>query len=79
MQKKQKKLKQKTNGFTDPFNDNDDDVARIARELEKKYGSAYSSGRGRNKKDDLCDIGLGYDESDSFIDNTEAVRIPSCR
>uniref|UniRef100_W8AYF3 Yemanuclein-alpha n=1 Tax=Ceratitis capitata TaxID=7213 RepID=W8AYF3_CERCA len=70
--KKQKKLKQKTNGFTDPFNENDDDVARIARELEKKYGSAYSSGRGRSKKDDLCDIGLGYDESDSFIDNTEA-------
>lgn len=70
--KKQKKLKQKTNGFTDPFNDNDDDVARIARELEKKYGTAYSSGRGRSKKDDLCDIGLGYDESDSFIDNTEA-------
>ncbi|XP_036323928.1 yemanuclein [Rhagoletis pomonella] len=70
--KKIKKLKQKTNGFTDPFNDNDDDVARIARELEKKYGSTYGSGRGRSKKDDLCDIGMGYDESDSFIDNTEA-------
>ncbi|XP_054725649.1 yemanuclein isoform X1 [Anastrepha obliqua] len=70
--KKQKKLKQKANGFTDPFNDNDNDVARIAHELEKKYGSAYGSGRGRSKKDDLCDIGLGYDESDSFIDNTEA-------
>ncbi|XP_067617274.1 yemanuclein [Eurosta solidaginis] len=70
--KKLKKLKQKTNGFDNPFNDNDDDVARIARELEKKYGTSYGSGRGRSKKDDLCDIGMGYDESDSFIDNTEA-------
>ncbi|KAI8130470.1 yemanuclein [Lucilia cuprina] len=69
--KKLKKLKQKSNGFSDPFEDNDDDVARIAKELEKKYGNAYSSGRGKNKRDDV-DIGMGYDESDSFIDNTEA-------
>lgn len=68
-----KKLKQKTNGFSDPFEDNDDDVARIAKELERKYGNAYVSGRGKNKRDEI-DIGLGYDESDSFIDNTEAVR-----
>ncbi|XP_055902513.1 yemanuclein [Eupeodes corollae] len=71
--KKLKKLKNnKQNGFSDPFEDNDDDVARIAKELEKKYGTAYASGRGRSKKDDFCDIGLGYDENDSFIDNTEA-------
>uniref|UniRef100_A0A1I8MNM0 Hpc2-related domain-containing protein n=1 Tax=Musca domestica TaxID=7370 RepID=A0A1I8MNM0_MUSDO len=69
--KKLKKLKQKTNGFSDPFEDNDDDVARIAKELERKYGNAYVSGRGKNKRDEI-DIGLGYDESDSFIDNTEA-------
>ncbi|XP_073818412.1 yemanuclein isoform X2 [Musca autumnalis] len=69
--KKLKKLKQKTNGFSDPFEDNDDDVARIAKELERKYGNAYVSGRGKNKRDDI-DIGMGYDESDSFIDNTEA-------
>lgn len=73
-QKKFKKLKQKSaNGFATPFEENDDDVARIAKELEKKYGASYGSGRGRSKKDDHCDIGLGYDESDSFIDNTEAV------
>lgn len=27
----------------------------------------------RGKKDDYADIGAGYDESDSFIDNTDAV------
>lgn len=71
--KKLKKLKSnKQNGFSEPFEENDDDVARIAKELEKKYGTSYASGRGRSKKDDFCDIGLGYDENDSFIDNTEA-------
>lgn len=48
-------------------------MERIAREMDAKYGNAYGSGRGKSKKDDHCDIGLGYDESDSFIDNTEAV------
>lgn len=67
-------LKMKPNNVsTDPFADNDDDVARIAKELEAKYGNSYARGRGRRKKDDFCDIGMGYDESDSFIDNTEAV------
>ncbi|KAL7730307.1 hypothetical protein ACLKA6_016558 [Drosophila palustris] len=71
--KKAKMLKMKTNTVsTDPFADNDDDVARIAKELEAKYGNSYARGRGRRKKDDFCDIGMGYDESDSFIDNTEA-------
>ncbi|XP_037946418.1 yemanuclein-like [Teleopsis dalmanni] len=66
--KKQKKIKQKR-ASSDPFADNDDDVARIARELELKYGNAYSKG---SKKDDHCDKGVGYDESDPFIDNTDA-------
>ncbi|XP_043657297.1 yemanuclein [Drosophila teissieri] len=74
--KKAKKLKQvtTTNGSagTDPFADNDDDVARIVKELEAKYGNSYATGRGKSKKDDYRDIGMGYDESDSFIDNTEA-------
>lgn len=74
-QKKAKMLKTKTsNGNTDPFADNDDDVARIAKELEAKYGNSYARGRGRRKKDEV-DIGMGYDENDSFIDNTEAVRM----
>lgn len=63
-----------TNGSSDPFADNDDDVARIAKELEAKYGNSYARGRGRRKKDEV-DIGMGYDENDSFIDNTEAVSL----
>lgn len=74
--KKEKKSASKpsggTNGFlSDP--DNDDDVARIAKELEKKYGAgtAYSGYAGPSRLD-YCDRGAGYDEEDSFIDNTEA-------
>ncbi|KAH8280850.1 hypothetical protein KR054_001164 [Drosophila jambulina] len=73
--KKAKKLKQVNtcNGpGSDPFADNDDDVARIVKELEAKYGNSYATGRGKSKKDEYRDIGMGYDESDSFIDNTEA-------
>ncbi|KAH8420715.1 hypothetical protein KR222_002886 [Zaprionus bogoriensis] len=71
--KKAKMLKTKaTNGSSDPFADNDDDVARIAKELEAKYGNSYARGRGRRKKDEVADIGMGYDENDSFIDNTDA-------
>ncbi|XP_030749826.1 yemanuclein [Sitophilus oryzae] len=59
----------------DPFdNENDDDVRRIALEMEAKYGSSVTGGvkkRRRGRKDDYVDIGAGYDESDSFIDNTD--------
>lgn len=78
-QKRQRKVEKKAsttpNGFLSDA-DNDDDVARIARELEKKYGSgtAYSSSgkSARPSQLDFYDRGAGYDEEDSFIDNTEA-------
>ncbi|CAH1159709.1 unnamed protein product [Phaedon cochleariae] len=67
----------------DPF-DNDDDVKRIALEMEAKYGTGMTGGaanvnnnnnnrrrRAKGRKDDYADIGMGYDESDSFIDNTD--------
>lgn len=31
-------------------------------------------GKKRHKYDDYVDLGAGYDENDSFIDNTDAVR-----
>lgn len=91
-----KKIKDKnpppTNGLNvlDPFDENDDDVKRIARQFEEKYVSKQKNpnriyfknftipqgmqkpARRKGKKDDYADIGAGYDESDSFIDNTDA-------
>ncbi|XP_049878630.1 ubinuclein-2 isoform X2 [Pectinophora gossypiella] len=61
----------KTEGLN-PFSDNDDDVERVARKFEQKYGGKSTYGRkGRSKHDDFADIGAGYDENDSFIDNTD--------
>nr|XP_046228235.1 ubinuclein-1-like [Scatophagus argus] len=48
----------------------EDEVLAIAKKLEEKYG-----GKPKKKKDriqDLIDIGYGYDDEDSFIDNSEA-------
>ncbi|KAJ8720509.1 hypothetical protein PYW08_005974 [Mythimna loreyi] len=69
-----KKRVERENGKTaglDPFSENNDDVLRVARQFEQKYGGKSTYGRkGRSKHDDFADIGAGYDESDSFIDNT---------
>ncbi|VEN56136.1 unnamed protein product [Callosobruchus maculatus] len=71
-EKEQKNENVCENGL-DPFADNDDDVRRIALEMEAKYGTGPSGGQKKRKgrKDDYADIGMGYDESDSFIDNTD--------
>uniref|UniRef100_A0A182K8K4 Ubinuclein middle domain-containing protein n=1 Tax=Anopheles christyi TaxID=43041 RepID=A0A182K8K4_9DIPT len=79
-QKRLKKVQKKhqddaANGFlSDPELDND--VARMARELERKYGSgsdyATKGKAARPSKLDYYDRGAGYDEEDSFIDNSEA-------
>lgn len=71
-QKKQKKIIKKVNGFADPFEENDEDVNRIAKEFERKYGTAYS-GKKRGSNNNECDKGAGYDMNDEFIDNSEAV------
>ncbi|XP_034440173.1 ubinuclein-1-like isoform X1 [Hippoglossus hippoglossus] len=52
-----------------------DDVAAIARKLEEKYLYFLYSPKPNKKEDriqDLIDIGFGYDDEDSFIDNSEA-------
>ncbi|XP_058806494.1 yemanuclein-like [Phymastichus coffea] len=70
-EKKQRKEKKKTdNGATNgtnPFGDmdsNDKVELDIARYFESKYGN--------RKRKNYGDLGAGYDESDPFIDNTDA-------
>nr|XP_020478680.1 ubinuclein-2-like isoform X2 [Monopterus albus] len=58
----------------DPFAD-DEKERREVEELAKKFESKYGGGTKKKKKDrmqDLIDIGYGYDETDPFIDNSEA-------
>uniref|UniRef100_A0A8C5QPT9 Ubinuclein 1 n=1 Tax=Leptobrachium leishanense TaxID=445787 RepID=A0A8C5QPT9_9ANUR len=45
------------------------EVADLAKRFEEKYGNKK---RRRDRMQDLMDMGYGYDESDSFIDNSEA-------
>uniref|UniRef100_A0A672ZTY6 Ubinuclein 1 n=1 Tax=Sphaeramia orbicularis TaxID=375764 RepID=A0A672ZTY6_9TELE len=45
------------------------EMAAIAQSLEEKYGGKHKK---KDRIQDLIDIGYGYDEEDSFIDNSEA-------
>ncbi|XP_023691944.2 uncharacterized protein [Paramormyrops kingsleyae] len=59
---------------SDPFADEERErreVEGLARKFESKYGTS-SRRRRTDRMQDLIDIGFGYDESDSFIDNSEA-------
>lgn len=59
---------------SDPFAD-DDRERREVEELAKKFENKYGGVSKKKKKDrmqDLIDIGYGYDETDPFIDNSEA-------
>lgn len=69
---KKKREENPTNGL-DPFDDDDDDdkLREMAKRFETKYGTS-TMGRKRHKYDDYVDLGAGYDENDSFIDNTDA-------
>nr|XP_038042792.1 ubinuclein-1 isoform X6 [Anas platyrhynchos] len=56
----------------DPFNDDEKERQKaeaLARKFEEKYGGKR---RRKDRIQDLIDMGYGYDESDSFIDNSEA-------
>ncbi|XP_075686814.1 ubinuclein-1 isoform X2 [Rhinoderma darwinii] len=56
----------------DPFNIEEaerKEVEALSKKFEEKYGKQK---RRRDRVQDLIDIGYGYDESDSFIDNSEA-------
>ncbi|KAL0969967.1 hypothetical protein UPYG_G00235370 [Umbra pygmaea] len=51
-------------------NQEKDELQAIARALEEKYGGVNK--RKKDRVQDLVDIGEGYDNEDSFIDNSEA-------
>ncbi|XP_061686554.1 ubinuclein-2a isoform X2 [Syngnathoides biaculeatus] len=57
----------------DPFVDDERErlqVEALAKKFENKYGNATK--RRKDRMQDLIDIGFGYDETDPFIDNSEA-------
>ncbi|XP_036413730.1 ubinuclein-1 [Colossoma macropomum] len=47
-----------------------EELEALARKFEEKYGGAPK--RRQDRLQDLVDMGYGYDETDSFIDNSEA-------
>ncbi|XP_008434525.1 ubinuclein-1 isoform X2 [Poecilia reticulata] len=46
-----------------------EEAAAVARKSEEKYGGKHKK---KDRIEDLLDIGYGYDDEDSFIDNSEA-------
>ncbi|XP_043535892.1 ubinuclein-2-like isoform X3 [Chiloscyllium plagiosum] len=58
----------------DPFNDEEKErkeVEALAKKLEEKYGQKNHKRR-KDRMQDLIDMGYGYDDTDPFIDNSEA-------
>nr|XP_040045843.1 ubinuclein-2b isoform X1 [Gasterosteus aculeatus aculeatus] len=58
----------------DPFADDDRErreVEAMAKKFENKYGGVPKKKK-KDRMQDLIDIGYGYDETDPFIDNSEA-------
>ncbi|XP_018427170.1 PREDICTED: ubinuclein-2 [Nanorana parkeri] len=58
----------------DPFNHEERErleAEKLARKFEAKYGGKSHRHR-KDRMQDLIDIGYGYDETDPFIDNSEA-------
>lgn len=71
--KEQKRGEENSTNGLGPFDDDDDDekLRDMAKHFEAKYGTSTVD-RKRRKYDDYVDLGAGYDENDSFIDNTDA-------
>ncbi|XP_062264035.1 ubinuclein-2b isoform X2 [Platichthys flesus] len=58
----------------DPFADDEKErrqVEAMAKKFENKYGGAVKKKK-KDRMQDLIDIGYGYDDTDPFIDNSEA-------
>uniref|UniRef100_A0A1B6C5K3 Ubinuclein middle domain-containing protein n=1 Tax=Clastoptera arizonana TaxID=38151 RepID=A0A1B6C5K3_9HEMI len=67
---KKKQNPNKSNGSIVQSDEEDDDVRRIARRFEEKYGKGDKEAQ--NSYSTYSELGAGYDENDSFIDNTDA-------
>ncbi|XP_048356861.1 ubinuclein-2 [Sphaerodactylus townsendi] len=64
----------KKSTVVDPFNDEEREQHEVEM-LAKKFEAKYAGKTHKHRKDrlqDLIDIGYGYDETDPFIDNSEA-------
>ncbi|KAE8737971.1 hypothetical protein FOCC_FOCC016564 [Frankliniella occidentalis] len=67
--KEKTKEKDKVNGLDPYASDDEDDLRQIARSFESKYGTPKKKCR---RLEDYTELGTGYDDNDSFIDNTDA-------
>ncbi|XP_077195404.1 ubinuclein-2 isoform X2 [Paroedura picta] len=66
--------RKKSTVIEDPFNDEErerQEVEMLAKKFEAKYAGKTHKHR-KDRLQDLIDIGYGYDETDPFIDNSEA-------
>ncbi|XP_072127856.1 ubinuclein-2-like isoform X1 [Mobula birostris] len=69
-----REAKRNSSNPDDPFNDEEKErkeVEAIAKKLEEKYGQKNHKRR-KDRMQDLIDMGYGYDDTDPFIDNSEA-------
>ncbi|XP_065207215.1 ubinuclein-2-like isoform X2 [Planococcus citri] len=64
------------NGNLDENEEVDDEVKKLAQHFEEKYGGGTAAKKKKKKKAptfyNYTELAAGYDESDSFIDNSEA-------
>lgn len=65
-----KEAKPEANGDPLVNNDEDDKLKALAKKFEEKYGNKKP--KKRSHWEDYVDKGMGYDETDPFIDNEEA-------
>nr|CAD7256927.1 unnamed protein product [Timema shepardi] len=72
VERKQKnKDNSQVNGLDPLAEDDDEHLKQIARQFEQKYGTSGAKKK-HGRLEDYVDLGAGYDESDPFIDNTDA-------
>ncbi|XP_044158466.1 ubinuclein-1 isoform X2 [Bufo gargarizans] len=71
LQRNEKRAEKLDKKPLDPFS-SEDAARKEVEALSKKFEEKYGKKRRRDRVQDLVDMGYGYDESDSFIDNSEA-------